>query len=161
MKDIILFLSCFIMANVAFSQKVSYFFSAEYSYRDLKIDNMNITYTTIDEEKMSKKNTNPIAQVPQWDTSCLVTKKAKLTEAEQKTLIQLVSNFMTLDKSEYGEVKDEDRHYSYTIEVLHNNKNKKVVYKSSPDSKPRPDAFKQLEDFILQLINNKFKSNKK
>jgi len=159
MKNIILFLFCSLMTNVTFAQKVSYFFSAEYSYRDFKADNLNITYTTIDEAKMSKKNPNSMAQVPQWDASCLVTKKAKLTKSEQNTLLQLI--IMELDKSEYGEVKDEDRHHPYTIEVLHNNENKKVVYKSSPNSKPRPDAFKQLEDFILQLINDKFKSNKK
>lgn len=162
MKYNLIFFLCFVMANLTFSQKVSYFFSAEYSYRDLKIDNTGIIYTTIDEAKMSKRNPNSMAQVPQWDASCLVTKKAKLTKTELNTLTQHINAFMTLDKSEYGDIKDEGRYYPYTIEVLSNNENKKVVYKSSPDSKPRPKAFAELEDFILQLINDKFgKDNKK
>jgi hypothetical protein len=149
------------MANLTFSQKVSYFFSAEYSYKNVKIDNMNITYTTIDEAKMSKRNPNSVAQVPQWDASCLVTKKAKLSKSEFNTLLGLINKFMTLDKSEYGEVKEGYRYYPYTIEVLNNNENKKVVYKSAPDSNPRPEAFTQLEDFVLQLTNSKFSKNNK
>ncbi len=150
------------MANIGFSQQISYFFSAEYAYKDVKIHDMNITYTTIDEAKMSKRNPNSMAQTPQWDASCLVTKKAKLTKAEFNTLVGLISKFMALDKSEYGEVKDEDRYYSYTIEAQNNNENKKVVYKSALDSKYRPEAFAELEDFILKLAENKFgKNNKK
>lgn len=162
MKYCFLFSLSLIMANFAFSQRVSYFFSAEYAYRDIKIDNLNLNYTTIDEAKMSKRNSNPVAQVPQWDASCLVTKKATLTKSEFNTLVGLISKFMALDKSEYGEVNEGDRYYPYTIEVMNNNQNKKIVYKSAPSSKPRPEAFAQLENFILQLTNSKFsKSNKK
>jgi hypothetical protein len=65
---------------------------------------------------------------------------------------------MTLTQSEYGDVT-EDRYYSYTIEVQKGNQIKKVLYKSSPWSSPKPKPFEELEVFLLKLIETKFKKD--
>jgi len=65
---------------------------------------------------------------------------------------------MTLTQSEYGDVT-EDRYYSYTIEVQKGNQIKKVLYKSSPWSSPKPKPFEEHEVFLLKLIETKFKKD--
>lgn len=157
---IIIFISCIIMIDISYSQKVSYFFTAEFVYQDLKIDHQEVTYTTIDEQKMNNENLM-ISQVPHWSIKDLVTYKAKLSLTELDMLTQHIHKFMTLTQSEYGDVPQGDRYYAYTIEVSYNNQHKKVIYKSAPNNKPCPEAFTTLQNFLLQLIKHKFEDNKK
>ena len=95
---------------------------------------------------------NPISSMPGSRREVL--KSGIISNEDLQMLFSLIksSSFMYLPKMEYGTSKDE-RHYPYKIMVKQNNKEKSVLYRSSPDpeTEPLPEAFDRIEKMVNEF----------
>ena len=72
-----------------------------------------------------------------------------------KVHIEKENDFFNL-KEEYGNVSQYERYYTHSIRLKTNQKNKTVIFKSTPWTEEAPPEFTNIERAILQLANEKF-----
>ena len=82
---------------------------------------------------------------------------AQISDKEIKSLLKIFeeNDFFNL-KEEYGNVSQYDRYYSHSIRLKTNQKDKTVLFKSTPWTEEAPPEFTNIERAILQLATEKF-----
>ncbi len=115
------------------------------SFRDITVtkDSLSATKTTYSYGQMP-------SSVP---TGSSVDKFSKrLSQAELDSLLRIITSeeFWQM-KEEYG-VSEEQRFYPYEIFVRYGDREKKILYRSSPLSADEPpEVFRQLEKYLIEL----------
>lgn len=138
---------------------LNYFYTSELTYQKIDINQSRLTYTYFEGlEDFNEGNEELLieAQTPRWTEEDLKTKEATLSKNEIEDLISLINqtNFMKLEDVYGG--SGQYRYYPVEIVVKLGEKEKKVIYRSSLDALPEPEAFKMVEDKLFELINKKF-----
>lgn len=141
--------------------EIYYYFTAEFSYQKIEINQSTLKYTYFDtqSEDVKKRCDFWVAQAPCWREEDLRTKEATLSETEVNDLIRLVReiDFMNL-KDVYGGATEGQRYYSYGLSVSVGEDVKNVVYQSFPGASAPPKAFTLLENALFELVKIKFQS---
>jgi len=123
------------------------------TYDDLKISGDKLIYKTF---VFSEPRTSVIGPAgPFYSESDLTEKEATLTKRDIETLISLVkrTGFFSMPSllgKEHG-----GRYYGTRIEFTFDQQHHAVLFKSSPDSGDKPQAFRDLEDALINLARSK------
>lgn len=134
---------------------LSYFYNSELTYQQINIDEESkLTYIYFDDTE--GKCEFWLYSYPCWLEEELQAKATTLSKKEVKDLIKLIEemNFMELEEF-YGASKGE-RYYPVELSIKLEEKEKKVIYRSSLDALSEPEAFKMIKDKLFKLINKKF-----
>ncbi|MFH1202068.1 MAG: hypothetical protein V1674_04160 [Candidatus Omnitrophota bacterium] len=137
---------------------VSYYFSSELIYKDIEINQAQLSYTYFEDKDGKCKQW--MRQAPCWDREDLRTIKTTLSADEVSDLIGLINQagFMELETT-YGGAGESQRYYLHKISVKIADAEKRVFYQGFPAASPMPQAFKAVKDRLFELINKKFNQN--
>ena len=140
-----LFLSMSLLSQVAPKLKVKQI-HLEYKSpnKSIEIKDTNLTIT-------QKKDVfdNPVSSIP--SSSTFEDRNYTLTKKEVYNLIKFIeeTQFFHL-KDSYGAPVGE-RSYPTTIRIIMLGSEKEVVYRSNPSFESSPEAFRKLENYLVQL----------
>ncbi len=128
----------------------SYFYSGETTYEKIEVASGELTHTFFKDE--GGRCAKWIKQFPCWSEADLQTKRTKLSKEQVNELIEVIekSGFMQL-KEEYGVVGEGQRFYSHIVDAKINEKEKRVVFKSSPAAGEPPEAFEKVKEKLVEL----------
>lgn len=136
------------------SQKISisYHYTTEGSYYDVRIENSKITFTHTDYAKIKEKCAQWVKQYPCWRQEDLVTEEAQLTNQEITDLKNLIEKTKIMQlENHYGPKKGE-RCYSHILKIG----KKKIIYCSRPGGFSPPEAFIKVSRKIKEIVTKKF-----
>lgn len=95
---------------------------------------------------------NPVSSMPSARKEIKKTVNISAGDISRLKSTIKANGFMSLPKTEYGAAQG-DRYYPYTISVVLNGKQKKILYKSnpSPETEQAPKAFSELEKQVNEM----------
>jgi len=131
---------------------VSYYYTSEGSYYDVKIEGSKITYTHTDYEKIKERCAQWIQQSPCWTQQDLITEEAQLTNQEITDLNNLIEETKIMQLEIYYGPEQGARCYSYILKI----NEKKIVYCSMPNGPSQPEAFTKVTAKIQEIVMQKF-----
>jgi len=142
--------------NVTPKLSITYFFTAEVVYQNIRLEQAQFLYTTLRPE-VDNRCKHWFQQSPCWNQDDLYTHEATLSDREIRDLLTWIeqADFMRLEET-YGETQG--RYYAYTLTVKIGAQEKTVVYKSFPDAPPMPSAFQRVQKRLFELIKEKFQT---
>lgn len=135
---------------------INYFYTDEFTHQKISIEQSKLIYTYFKDTE--GKCASWIAQYPCWEDKDLKTKETMLSKKEINELINLIeqTDFMNFEDT-YGGT-GYYRSYPYELSIKIGEKKKKVIYQSSHDSPPMPEAFEKLKDKLFTLIDKYFEN---
>jgi len=138
---------------------ITYHFTAETLYSDIKIINTNLKWGYVPRSTMDEKCATGFASRSCWSYDDIVTKETTLSTTEVNELKALMErlNIMNLQE-EYGE-EPERRSYPYNFSFRFQGEEKSIVYRSSPDVPPMPTALKTIQETLGRLVREKIPSS--
>jgi hypothetical protein len=132
--------------------------------RKMKIDDFYLEYTSSTKTIIIKANAITVQEwIEQYDSPMSsmpasrkeLVKTSMIPVADISALKELIKSngFMSLSKDEYGG-SAEDRYYPYMITVKTNSRQKKILYRSTPDpsAEASPKAFSEVEKKLNEMI---------
>lgn len=131
---------------------VSYYYTTEGSYYDVKIEGSKITFTHTDYEKIKDRCAQWIQQSPCWTQQDLITEEAQLTSQEITDLKNLIEETKIMQLENYYGPEQGARCYSYTLKI----DEKQITYCSRPDGPSEPEAFTKVTEKIQEIVTQKF-----
>jgi hypothetical protein len=131
---------------------LSYHYTAEVSYFDVKIDGSDIAYTHIDSEKIKDRCAQWLQQSPCWTQQDLIIEEVQLTNQEITDLKNIIEETKIMQLENYYGPEQGARCYPYTLKI----DGKEIVYCSRPDGPSRPEAFSKVAGKIQEIVTQKF-----
>lgn len=131
---------------------LSYHYTTEGAYYDVKIEGLRITLTHTDYEKIKEKCAQWVQQSPCWTEEDLIAEEAQLTNQEIIDLQNLISETKIIQLENYYGPEQGERCYPYTLRI----DEKEITYCSSPDGPARPKAFSEVSQKIQEIVIQKF-----
>ena len=110
--------------------------------------------TTITIQEWLEEYDNPSSSMPSKRKEGIKTASIPMTEILLLKKVIRSNGFMKLTKTDYGAIA-ENRYYPYSIIVKMNGKQKKILYRSSPDpaNEIAPKAFSEVEKMVTELVD--------
>jgi hypothetical protein len=151
--DIIFLIGCVQQsANQTSDLSVSYHYTTEGGYYDVKIEGSKITYTHTDYEKIKEKCAQWMQQSPCWTPQDLITENAQLTNSEINSLKNLIEETKIMQLESYYGPEQGARCYSYILKI----DEKEINYCSRPDGPEEPEPFRLVSKQVQDIVTQKF-----
>ncbi|MBI2672027.1 hypothetical protein HYX16_03785 [Candidatus Woesearchaeota archaeon] len=131
---------------------MSYHYTTEGSYYNVKIEGSEITFTHIDYEKINEKCAQWIQQSPCWTQQDLITEKAQLSNQETTDLKRLIEESKIIQLENYYGPLQGERCYPYILKIGE----KEINYCSRPNGPSQPEAFIKVSEKIQEIVTQKF-----
>ena len=166
MNRILIYLSTIFLLLLSCNEKstqvdesfyLSYSYSTEIDYIDIQIQNLKLTCTYVDKEKIKNRCAKWIKQSPCWTSEDFITLNLELSKKELVECKKVAEQNNIFDLNNYYGPPSGERCYAKTLIVKINNKEKQIIHCSSPKNETAPEAFNNVINKINELINQKTK----
>lgn len=131
---------------------VSYHYTSEGSYYDVKIESSKITYTHTDYEKIKERCAQWFAQYPCWTQQDLITDEAQLTKQEITDLRNLIEETKIMQLENYYGPEQGARCYPHILKI----QEKEINYCSGLNGPNEPEAFQLVSKQVQDIVTQKF-----
>lgn len=131
---------------------ISYHYTTEGNSYNAQIDDLKITFTHTDYEKIKDRCAQWIKQSPCWTEEDLITEEAHLTSQEITDLKNLIEETKIMQLEDYYGPSQGERCYPYILKI----DEKEINYCSRPEGPSQPEAFSKVTEKIQEIVTQKF-----